>query len=154
MEQVFPIVPGAPKALYFVVSVCALLLVVVAVLGYLGWSVRHSRVTVGPDAIRLQGDLWGRSISRHLLQLDRARIVDLHRDAGLRPRSRRLGTAMPGYAAGWFGLVNGEKALVYLTTGERIVYVPTTDGYSLLLSVEQPEAFLTAIGASAVGGSR
>lgn len=149
MEQVFPIVPGAPKALYFVVFVCALLIAAAALLGYLGWSVRHSRVTVGVDAIRLQGDLWGRSIARHLLQVDRARIVDLQRDAGLRPRTRRLGTAMPGYAAGWFGLVNGEKALVYLTTGEHIVYVPTTDGYALLLSVERPEAFLAAIGASA-----
>lgn len=148
MEQVFPIVPAAPKALYFIAFVCSVLLVVVAVLGFLAWSVRHSQVTVRPDSIRLVGDLWGRSISKHVLQLDRARIVDLRSEPALKPRSRRMGTGMPGYAAGWFGLANGEKALVYLTAWDHVVYVPTTEGYSLLLSVERPDDFLSALGAS------
>ena len=42
----------------------------------------------------------------------------------------------------FFTLQNGEKALVYLTKRHDVVYVPTSDGYSLLLSVEEPEAFV------------
>jgi hypothetical protein len=148
MEQVFPIVPASAKALYFIAFVCGVLLLVVGVLGFLGWSVRHSSVTVAPDSIRLFGDLWGRTIPRSSLEVERARIVDLGAEPALKPRSRRLGTGMPGYAAGWFGLVPGEKALVYLTTWDRVVYVPTREGYALLLSVERPEQLLAALGAS------
>jgi hypothetical protein len=148
MDQVFPIAPASAKALYFIVFVCSVLLLVVGVLALLGYSVRHSTVTVRPDSIRLFGDLWGRTIPRSSLEVERARIVDLGAEDALKPRSRRLGTGMPGYAAGWFGLANGEKALVYLTTWNRVVYVPTREGYALLLSVERPEQFLSAIGAS------
>jgi hypothetical protein len=63
----------------------------------------------------------------------------------LRPRSRRLGTGLPGYAAGWFRLNNGERALVYLTRPKPVLYVPTTLGYSLLLSPQDPENLLAAI---------
>ena len=71
--------------------------------------------------------------------------MDFRVEPGLEPRSRTMGTGMPGYGAGWFRLANGDKALVYLTTPERVVYVPTREGYALLLSVERPEAFLDAL---------
>jgi len=147
MEQVFPIVPAAPKAVYFLAGVCAFLGLGVLLLGLLAWSVRHSSVTVGPDSIRLSGDLWGRTIPRASLDLAHARVVDLAAEPGLAPRSRRMGTGIPGYGAGWFGLANGEQALVYLTARDRVVYVPTREGYALLLSVDTPDAFLAALGA-------
>lgn len=45
-------------------------------------------------------------------------------------------------------LRNGEEALLYLTDRRRAVYVPTTLGYSLLLS-EQPERFVERLRAIA-----
>jgi hypothetical protein len=56
-----------------------------------------------------------------------------------------MGTGLPGYQAGWFRLRNGEKALVYLTDRRRAVYVPTTAGYDVLLSPEDPDGFLRAL---------
>jgi Bacterial PH domain len=58
---------------------------------------------------------------------------------------RRVGTAMPGYLSGWFRLRDGEKALLYLTDRTRAVYVPTRSGYSVLLSVTEPERFLARL---------
>jgi hypothetical protein len=52
---------------------------------------------------------------------------------------------MPGYQSGWFRLKNGEKALLYLTDRSRAVYVPTTAGYSVLLSPDDPDGFLKAL---------
>ena len=147
MLEVFPIVPAGPKAIWFLGGVSAFLVAVALLLGFLAWSARHSRVTVRPDSIALFGDLWGRSIPKTALDLERARVIDLGAEPGLAPRARTMGTGLPGYAAGWFGLANGEKALVYLTAHDRVVYVPTRDGYSLLLSVERPEEFLTSLGA-------
>jgi hypothetical protein len=59
-----------------------------------------------------------------------------------------MGTGLPGYAAGWFKLANGEKALVYVTTQSEVVYIPTTEGYSLLLSVTEPDRFLARLGST------
>jgi hypothetical protein len=145
MTDVFSIVPAGPRAMYFLATVCLFLALVMALLAWVAYSTRHSRVEVGPDAIRMVGDLWGRSVPLAALDLAHARKVDLGADPELRPTSRRLGTGMPGYAAGWFRLANGEKALVYVSDAHRVAYVPTTEGYSLLLSVEQPDALLEAL---------
>lgn len=40
---------------------------------------------------------------------------------------------------------NGERALLFVTDYEKVVYIPTTEGYSLLLSVDQPEEFIRAV---------
>ena len=40
---------------------------------------------------------------------------------------------------------SGEKALVYMTDRTRAVYVPTTAGYSVLVSPADPEAFVSAV---------
>lgn len=61
-----------------------------------------------------------------------------------------MGTGLPGYQSGWFRLANGERALLYLTDRSKAVHVPTTLGYSLLLSPDDPDAFLSALKALGV----
>ena len=78
-------------------------------------------------------------------------MLDLGVEQEYRPRWRTLGTAVPGYRAGWFRLKNGEKALVYITQERSIAYVPVRDGYSLMLSVEDPDAFIRALGRASAG---
>jgi hypothetical protein len=56
-----------------------------------------------------------------------------------------MGTGLPGYQAGWFRLRNGDRALLYLTDRSKAVYVPTTEGYGVLLSPAEPEQFLAAL---------
>ena len=52
---------------------------------------------------------------------------------------------LPGYSEGWFRLVNGEKALLFVTDRSRVVYIPTKDGYSILLSTSKPEELLKSM---------
>jgi len=56
-----------------------------------------------------------------------------------------MGTGLPGYASGWFRLRNGDKALVYLSDRSRVVYVPTTLGFDLLISPRDPARFLAKL---------
>ena len=79
---------------------------------------------------------------------ERFQLPESHRSfflGWLQPKWRRIGTALPGYQAGWFRLRNGEKALLYLTDRTRAVYIPTTAGYSLLLSPADPDAYLSRL---------
>lgn len=143
--EVFPIVPAGAKSLWFIGAVSLVLGLVLVMLAWVAWSARHSRVEVTDAGIRLVGDLWGRSLPLASLDLAASELVVLDDSSPYRPVSRTFGTGMPGYASGWLRLRNGEKALAYLTTSERVVRIPTSEGYSLLLSVADPDALLGAL---------
>lgn len=145
MTETFPIIPAQIRLLGMGLP---LLLIFVGVLGLLGasaYGARASRFEVSSEGLRLRGDLYGRLVPASALRLDEARAVNLRTDTALAPKWRTLGTAVPGYRSGWFRLRNGEKALLYVTDLTHVAYVPTTRGYSVLLSVPDPEAFVASL---------
>jgi hypothetical protein len=144
--QTFPIAPAELKAMWVIVVI--VLLAIVLAVGILMTAVRgsySSTFDVSSEGLRLSGDWYGRLIPADHVRGREARRVDFERSPDLRPGRRTLGTGMPGYRAGWFRLQNGEKALLYLTDERRAVYVPTTEGYSVLVSPADPDAFLSAL---------
>ena len=143
--EVFSISPASSKPLWFLAIITLLLTLVLAALLYTGYSSLNSRVELKSDQLRLVGDFWGRTIPLESLEVSEARILDLNRRSEYSLKRRTFGTGLPGYASGWFRLRNGEKALVYLTRSDRIVYLPTSLGYALLLSVEKPEKFINTL---------
>jgi hypothetical protein len=148
----FAIVPSTSRGLWILVGIILLILLVVGIMMIA--TVRGSRTSrfeLSDEGLRLRGDLYGRLIPATELRGGAARIVDLARERELEPRRRTVGTAFPGYRAGWFRLRNGEKALLYLTDTRHAVHVPTRRGYSLLLSPQQPERFLERLRAVAPG---
>jgi hypothetical protein len=140
--QEFPIAPAGFRAAWLIalVLVPVFVIVIATLIG-----ARTAQFEVSPEGLRLRGDLWGRMIPADQLRTDMAARVDFTAQPDLAPRRRTLGTGLPGYSAGWFRLRNGQKALLYLTDRSRAVYVPTTSDYSVLLSPEDPDAFLQAL---------
>ena len=143
--SVFPIAPAETRYLWFLLPVVVVLVGAMVLLVTTLRGAHASRFEIGADGLRITGDLYGRLVPKSQLRVDLARRVDVTQDEALRPRWRRLGTGLPGYQAGWFRLRNGEKALLYLTDRTRAVYVPTTAGYSLLLSPADPDGFLSQL---------
>jgi len=151
MPEVFAIVPASLKPMWFLGAICVLLVIIGGALGYTAYSARNSRIEVGTGEIRLVGDFWARSIPITSLRLDAAAVLDLRESTDYAPRIRTFGTAVPGYASGWYRLRNGEKALAYLTHRGSVVYLPTSLGYSLLLSADRPEELLAALRSRGTG---
>ena len=146
MTQTFAMAPADLRWLWLVAIVPAIAIIVaIVVLGKAITGARNARFELSAEGLRLEGDFYGRLIPVAQLRADEARRVDLADEPGLVPRRRTLGTGMPNYQAGWFQLRNGEKALLYLTDRRRAVYVPTTDGYSVLLSPSDPDGFVAAV---------
>lgn len=143
--QVFTIAPAGMKPLWILIPIILVVAVVLLVLTLSIMGSRTSRFEVSDAGLRVRGDLYGRFIPREQLRIEAARRVDLDRTEDLRPQVRTWGTGLPGYQSGWFRLRNGERALVYLTDRRKAVYVPTALGYSLLLSPDNPGAFLSAL---------
>lgn len=145
MTETFPIVPGDARILWGLIPA---FLITVFALGGLAISLagsQNARFEVSPVGLRLKGDLYGRFIPAADLQLAGARAVNLSAEPALTPTRRTFGTAVKGYRAGWFRLRDGEKALLYVTDGSRVVYLPTSRGYAVMLSVSDPEAFLASL---------
>lgn len=146
----FPIVPGSSRGLWVFVAVILVVVgIAMALLFVTARGATTSRFELSDAGLRLHGDLYGRMIPASALRGGATRIVDLANTHELQPRWRTMGTAFPSYRAGWFKLRNGEKALLYLTDSRRAVYVPTTGGYSLLLSPQEPERFVERLRAMA-----
>jgi DNA-binding IclR family transcriptional regulator len=145
MPELFPITPASVKPLWFLGGICVVLGAVLLVLAYTAYSARHSRVEIDDDHLRVVGDLWGRSVPLDALDVDGAQVLDLAVRSDYAPSRRTMGTGLPGYASGWFRLRNGEKALAYLTDWERVAYIPTSEGYALLLSVPDPARLIERV---------
>lgn len=154
MPETFRIVPAAGATLWVLAAVGLLLVGLTALFGYTAYASRSTRFTVSADGLRIQGDLYGRIIPLSELRTGETRALDLQREPQLRPRWRTNGVGLPGYLSGWFRLENREKALLFVTDRKKVVYIPTTQGYSVLLSVAEPERFLSALRATVQTGDR
>ena len=146
MTETFAIVPAQIKGtLAILLPVAALLLAILALLGVTVRGSQATRFEVSPAGLRVRGDLYGRLVPASALRGPQARAVDLRSERTLAPVARTFGTGLPSYRAGWFQLASGEKALVYLTDPSRVVYVPTTLGWSVLVSTPDPAAMVAKL---------
>lgn len=145
MIETFPIVPGQVRMLWVIGPLLLVILIPGVLLVLTLRGSRDARFEVSAAGLRLRGDMYGRMIPAAALRVDDARAVDLNVDRSLAPAVRTGGTALPGYRAGWFRLRSGERALLYLTDQSHVAYVPTREGYSVLVSVADPPAFVAAL---------
>ena len=141
-STVFPMIPAASKSLWFFAIISLVLVAGIVLMIWLAWSMQNVRFTVSNEGLRLQGDLYGRLIPLKSLKLDEAVVTNLNADKDHQPTRRTMGTGLPGYAAGWFKLRNGEKALLFVTDRKHVARIPTTEGYSVMLSVSEPAALI------------
>ncbi len=121
------------------------LLVIILLFGYIAYSARHTMFEVSPEGLRITGTLYGRQIPLSALNVEQAMPVDLTRDREYQMVLRTNGAGLPGYSAGWFRLRKGEKSLAFVTDGRHVLYLPTYQGYSVLMSVVDPGALLKAL---------
>lgn len=140
----FPIAPSPFS--WWAALPLILVLTVAALISYATLlAPRFVRFEVSPESLRIRGDIYGRSIPRDRLLLEKARSVNLASDADVRPTMRTNGIGLPNYKSGWFRLKNGDKALAFITDGSRVAYIPTTDGYTLLASVPEPARLIDTL---------
>ena len=145
--QVFTIASSTGRPVWVLAPAFVVVAIAIGVLVLVSLASRSARFEVSSEGLRLRGDLYGRFIPAGALEIDKAHRVNFGASPELLPARRTMGTGLPGYQSGWFRLKNGEKALLYLTDRTKAVYVPTTEGYGLLLSPDDPDGFLGALAA-------
>jgi len=139
----FELAPPPPTAWVVTLSIIAVCLALTLLFAYIAYSMRSVAVEVRSDGLRIKGSLYGRFIPKEDIIEDGIRTLDLSVERDYKPRIRTNGIGLPGYKEGWFRLRNGEKALLFVTS-DVVVYIPTKD-FAVMLSDENPEAFINAL---------
>jgi hypothetical protein len=145
MERVFGIIPsssGAYTAIWVIsIAVFLVLVLVAAIFISTGYQSRHLKYSFTDEGLRISPGLYTRTIPWEHIERDGVKVLNLSIDTDYKLERRTNGAGMPGFASGWFRLANDEKALVFVTDRNRVVYIPTNQDYSVLLSVSEAEEF-------------
>ena len=137
----FEITPPTSSAVAVLSLIAASLLVIALMSIWTAWSAVHGSIAITDRGLEVRVPIYGRTIPLSKLKLQGARVLGPDEASDLRAGTRSNGIGMPGYAAGWFKLASGGKALVCVTNGP-LLYIPTEEGYSLLLSVKHADVVL------------
>jgi Bacterial PH domain len=145
MSIVFPIAPASAKTLW-ILGILALVMVgILFLLGFSAYASQKVQFELSATELQIKGDFYGKRIPITYLSIDQAQKLDLTQRSPYQLKWRTNGVGLPGYYSGWFKLKNGEKALVWITDSKNVIYVPTTQGYSLLMSPREPDEFLASL---------
>jgi hypothetical protein len=144
-SQVFLIEPAAGRSAIGLVALVALMGGLLILFLFFAYSARGTRFEMSDEGLAIRRTMYGRVIPWSVLRLEEARLVDLRTDTTVQPTLRTNGIGMPGYQAGWFRLRQSGRGLLFVTDRSRVIAVPTNDGYTLLVSVQDPSAFLAAL---------
>jgi hypothetical protein len=144
--QVFAMAPVGRKTMWWLIIVVVAVVLAGALILVLAQTPKFE---VSPEGLHISGNPFGRTIPAADLRLDGAHVVDFATSPDLRPKWRTMGLGLPGFKAGWFRLYDGETALVFLSDAKPALYIPTTAGYSLLISPQDPDGLLASLRAIA-----
>lgn len=121
-------------------------LIFIAVLAVgLGAAFFRRRVELAGDVLDVRSTMYRRRVPVAQLRLDQAEVVDLQRDRRYGIRVKTNGYSMPGFYSGHFRLQGGGKGFALVTDRARVLALPVSDGSTLLLSVDRPQALLDAL---------
>ena len=121
-------------------------LLVIAVLGIgLGAAFFRRRVELDDNVLDVRSTMYRRRVPVAQLRLGQAEVVDLQRDRRYGIRVKTNGYSVPGFYSGHFRLHGGGKGFALVTDRARVLALPVSDGSTLLLSVDRPQALLDAL---------
>ena len=143
--KTFIITPASSGPIIFFIVLTPVLLTMLGFSAYILFSAHSAKFEITDSGLNIRNTIYGRFIPKENIDLNNARIVNLNTQTDLQPKWRTNGVGLPGYNAGWFKLKNGEKTLLFVTDRGKVVYIPTTLGYPILLSTGNPDEMVVAL---------
>lgn len=130
----------------YVLSICGL------VFFALFFQMHFSRIMLSEDVLVAGGGLYKARIPLSQLDVAGASLLDGGDRSGLGWRLNGIG--IPGYCQGWFSGPRGKKVFAVVTRRRPRVYLPTSAGFDLILTPDDPQSFLEALKRLRVGPDR
>ena len=141
MVRTFDITPATSAPIIFISAISLFLVLILVLFAFIGYSVRNTKFEVSEQGLRIKGGIYGRFIPKDEITREEVKIINLNLQKEYKPKLRTNGIGLPGYSEGWFKLKNNEKALLFVTDYSKVVYIPTRQNYSVMLSVSEADEF-------------
>ena len=151
MSHVFEITQAPESVSGCFGGVLVLLLSIVAATAWIYTKSTNAAIRIEGRVLTLDAAFYGRSIPLSSIRLGEVRAVHAAEGMPLAPKSRSNGIGLPGFRLGWFRLANGERALLAMNGEGQAVYVPTTDGFALLVTLRRPVRFIEELRTELMG---
>jgi len=104
-----------------------------------------ARYRLSGNNLQIKG-IYSKKIPISSINSEGLRIIERKEDLRSQLVTALNGISLLGYYEGWFKIKNGEKSLLLIKGGSnKLVYIPTTNNYSVILSSETPETLLDSI---------
>jgi hypothetical protein len=149
MDKVFGIIPASSGTYVFLWCFSAfmvvLLLGIVGLFAFFGYQANHLSFTVNDQGLDISPGFYSRFIPKEKIDTAGVKVLNLDLEKDYAPKWRTNGAGLPGFSLGWFKLQNQEKALVFVTDRSSVIYIPTTDNYSVMLSVREADLMIEQI---------
>lgn len=124
------------------IAMLVVALVTGAISFFLDRMLKRHRLLLDPGGIEVATTFYRQRIALADLRIDAARLVRLEEHPDLKPLLKSNGYALPGFRSGWFRLRNWQKAFVATSDGDRVLWLPTSRGFGLLLQPRDPQRLL------------
>ncbi len=141
MTRTFEVAPLSSAPYLFIFFFSLLIAVLLALSIYYGFTIKNLKFDISDHGIHIRGGFYGRLIPRDDIVSQGVRVLNLNLQQEYQPKLKTNGVSLPGYSEGWFKLRNEQKALLFVSDKAKVVYIPTSKNYSVLLSVSNPEEF-------------
>ena len=102
---------------------------------------RHG-LRIEDGGIDIRTTLYRRRLPWAELDLAAARVIDIDEHPENKPLFKSNGVSIPGFRSGWFRSRAFARLFVATAGGSRLLWLPTTLGYTLLLEPGSPAALL------------
>lgn len=139
----FAILKPAPYASVYAIAICLLLVLLTVFMTVLFATARNYKLEVSNGRLSIKSLLYNTDIELSRVDAEGVRLVNLKTE-GIRFRSRKNGLGVPGLKVGWFA-GDGGRYKLYVTDREKVLLIPTQDGYTILFSTNDGQAIIRAI---------
>ena len=127
------------------IAMLVVALVTGAIALFLDRLLKRHRLLLDADGIEVATTFYKQRIAFAEMKLETARVIRLDEHPELKPLLKSNGYALPGFRSGWFRLRNWQKAFVATSDGERVLWLPTSRGFGLLLQPRDPQRLLDCL---------
>jgi hypothetical protein len=138
-------IAGGNPVLLRVYAALGVLVFLSAVFFLQRWRMQRQRLLADASGLDVTTGFIRRRLAWTQLRMDQARVVSLGERPEVKPVFKSRGMRLPGFRSGWFRTRTLGRQLVATAGGDRVLWLPTTQGYDLLLQPRNPQAALVRL---------
>jgi hypothetical protein len=103
----------------------------------------YSHAKIDSSHLRIRADMYWHTVKLEDIKL--IEEINLKLEPMLHAGFRSWGTSLPTYNTGNFTLANNQQGFLFVSDDRSVVHIQTVKNTHILLSLENPEAFVAAL---------